>query len=206
MSNELRFTEIDRVDHELLPEWLDIFECSFPPEEKVLVSCFLQLLQKKQAGDRPDSHMIAAVDDEVGIVGIMRFDIDRESKIAYLWYLAARQDVRGRGLGSKCLSEVIGRATEAGTRAVVWEVEVPEQQFELGHREFAERRISFYRRHGAKLLRGIQYIHSVGPHQPKILMNIMVRPIEPISPQEAFDMAKHLFEDGVAQSGELTLE
>lgn len=206
MSDELDFIEIDRVDHELLPDWLDIFECSFPPEEKILVSGFLRLLEAKQTGGRPDSHIVAAMDNAIGTVGIMRFDIDRESQIGYLWYLAARQDLRGRGVGSRCLNEVIRQAQEAGMRAVVWEVEAPEQQFELGHREYAERRIGFYRRHGAKLLGGIQYIHSVGPHQPKILMNIMVRPIEPISPQAAFDMAKLLFEEGVTQAGELRLE
>ena len=206
VSNELRFIEIDRVDHELLPDWLNIYECSFPPEEKVLVSCFFGLLQKKYAGDMADSHMLAAVDDEAGVVGILRFDIDRDSRIAYLWYLAAREDLRGRGLGSKCFDEVVDRAKEAGIRALVWEVEMPEQQFELGHREFAERRISFYKRHGGKLLRGIQYIHTVGPHQPRILMNIMVCPIEPISPQDAFNVARILFGEYVMQIGELTLE
>lgn len=204
MSEPLEFVEIDGVDHDLLPDWLDLYEVSFPPEEKVLVSSFLRLLRAKSAGRKQESCMLAALDGTGEMVGIMRFDADSDTHIAYFWYLAIRPETRSRGLGSACFSEVLKRATEAGMRALVFEVEIPEEQPNPEHRELAQRRIGFYRRQGAMLLGGIHYVHSVGPHQPEVLMHIMVRPIEPVSPREAFDMAKTLF-DGVTQVGELTL-
>lgn len=206
MSNRLQFVEIDRVDHHLLPDWLDIFEPSFPPEEKVLISCFLRLLKQKSEGERQDSHMLAALNERAEMVGIMRFDNDADTRIAYFWYLAVSAEIRSRGLGSACFNEVLRRATDAGMRALVFEVEIPEEQSDAAHREYAQRRICFYKRQGAQLLQGIRYLQQVNPHQPEILMHIMVRPIEPITPQEAFDMARILFEDKVMQVGELGLD
>ena len=146
VSNNLAFVDIDRMDHELLPDWLDLFELSFPPEEKVLISRFLRLLKDKTAGENQDSHMLAAVDENGNVIGIMRFDNDPDTRISYFWYLAVRSGrTRSRGIGSACFAEVLRRATEADMRAIVFEVEIPEEQSDLSHREYAERRIGFYR-------------------------------------------------------------
>lgn len=206
MSNSLTFVELDRVDHELLPDWLDLFEVSFPPEEKVLVSRFLKLLKDKAVGENQDSHMLAALDENNQIAGIMRFDNDPGTRISYFWYLAVRSNTRSRGIGSACFAEVLRCATEAGMRALIFEVEIPEEQSDPAHREYAQGRIGFYRKQGAQLLGGIHYVQTVAPHQPEIPMHIMVRPIEPVTPSEALDTARTLFEGSVTQVGELTLE
>lgn len=206
MEEQIRFVEITNIDDDLLLPWLDLYEISFPPEEKVLVSSFLSLLKSKAKGLDENSHMLAALDENNRLVGIMRFDTDPLLGVAYLWYLAAHPDVRGRGIGSICHEEVLRRAREAGVQAAIMEVEIPEEMQDAGHRDFARRRIEFYRRHGALLLGGISYIHSVGPHQPNIPLHIMVCPFKPITPEQVFELARSLFGDGVKQTGELTLE
>lgn len=203
MKEPLRFSEITDLNDDLLLPWLDLYEISFPPEEKVFVSYFLALLKDKAKGLHADSHMMAAIDADERLVGLMRFDANLEMRIAYLWYLAVSPDAQGCGIGSACHEEVLKRSREAGARAAVMEVEIPEEIVDLQHRKRAEMRIEFYKRHGALLLHGIRYIHSVGPHQPEIPLYIMVCPFESVTPLEAFDMAKWLFGDSVTQIGDL---
>ena len=204
MKEPLRFVEITDINDDLLLPWLDLYEISFPPEEKVFVSYFLALLKDKAKGLRADSYMTAAVDGDGALVGLMRFDANIE-QTAYLWYLAVHPDMQGQGVGSFCHDEVLQRSREAGARAAVMEVEIPEEISDPQHRKRAEMRIEFYKRHGALLLRGIRYIHSVGPHQPEIPLHIMICPFESITPQEAFGMAKWLFGESLTQVGELRL-
>jgi ribosomal protein S18 acetylase RimI-like enzyme len=203
MNNPIRFVEITDTNDDLLLPWLDLYEISFPPEEKVLVSGFLALLKAKKRGEREHSHMLAAVDEAGRLVGLARFDSLREPGVAYLWYLAVLPDARGKGFGGAIHDEVLRRCREAGARAAVMEVEIPEESPDA---EFARSRIEFYRRHGAKLLTGIRYVHTVGPHQPEVLMNIMIRPFEPIAPEEALGFARELFgEEAVTAVGEVGL-
>lgn len=199
----LRFVDITDPNDDLFVPWLELYETAFPPEEKVLVSSFLSLLKSKANGDYPDSYIQTVLDEESNVVAALRFDIVHDLRATYFWYMAVDPALRNRGIGSMCFEEVQRRATEANTQVMVLEVEMS------GHSpdpEMSARRIGFYRRHGAKQLTGIDYTQSVGPHQPAIPMHIMIRPIEPITPQEAFNIVRGLFGDTVKQIGELGLE
>jgi ribosomal protein S18 acetylase RimI-like enzyme len=202
MIQPLRFVEITDANDDLLLDWLDLYETSFPPEEKVLVSEFIDLLEEKANGTRPDSHIQAALQND-RFVALLRYDLGKEPGIAYLWYIAVHPDARSGGIGSACFNEVVRRARDAQLRAVVFEVEISGHFDDSERRECARRRIEFYRRQGALLLTGIQYIQQL-PHQPAIPLHIMVRPIEPVTPQDAFEMAQLLFDD-VTQIAELEL-
>lgn len=199
----LKFVEITEANDELLPKWLDLYETAFPPEEKVLVSEFLWLLGEKRDGNRRNSHIQAVLDGDDLFVALLRYDLGKEPGIAYLWYLAVDPEARSGGIGSACFREVVRRAQEAQLRAVVFEVEIPEHFDDMERREYARRRIEFYRRQGALVLSGIRYIQRL-PNQPEIPLHIMVRPIDPTTPQDAFEMARLLFDD-VTQIGELGL-
>jgi hypothetical protein len=89
---------------------------------------------------------------------------------------------------------------------MLFEVEIPELLPTDEKRLLAERRIGFYKRMGAKLIRGIDYIQQVAPHQQPVKMHVMVHPFEQITPDEAFDIAKSLFEDSITRTGDITLE
>lgn len=200
----LRFVDITDANDELFTPWLDLYETSFPPEERILISEFLTLIKGKSKDEWPYSYIQAALDEQDSFVALLRYDLGKEPGIAYFWYLAVHPDARGGGIGAECFGEVVRRATEAGLRAVVFEVEVPGHFENPTRQELARRRIGFYKRQGAKLLTGIHYMQQL-PHQPAIPLHVMVRPIEPVTPQEVFDMAQRLF-DGVTQVGELGLE
>jgi len=199
----LTFVDIGDPTDKLFDAWLDLYQASFPPEERIPASDFVRLLREKAAGTRPNSHIQAVLDQSGEFVALLRYDLGKEPGIAYLWYLAVDPAARGGGIGSECFSEVVRRAEEGRLRAVVFEVEIPEHFDNPERREFARRRIEFYRRQGALVLRGIRYIQQL-PGQPPIPLHIMVRPIESVSAQEAFEMARKLF-DNVTQVGELEL-
>ena len=199
----LNFIDITDPNDDLFMPWLDLYETSFPPEEKVLVSSFLWILKEKAKGTRPNSHIQAVLDEQDTFVAAIRFDLGKEPGIAYGWYIAVHPNARNRGIGSECFNEVVRRASDAGLRAFVFEVEAPEHFDDPERQKLARRRIEFYRRQGALLLGGVRYIQQI-INQPAIPLNIMIKPIEPVTPQEALEMAQKLF-DNVTQVGELTL-
>src|SRR5690606_36980481 len=160
--------------------------------EKMLVSSHLRVLRAKAAGGAPDSHLWAAVDEDGTLVGMARYDVDREAEAVCLWYLAVRPGERGRGLGARIYGEVVHRARDARLRALVFEVELPEEAQSPEERDFALRRIGFYRRQGARLLEGIHYTQSVGDHQPEIPMHVMVHPLVEMSAAEAFTLGEQV--------------
>lgn len=201
MTERLRFHELTDVNDDLLIPWLDLYEMAFPPEERVLVSEFLKLLKRKAADRDADAHMVAALDARDEFVGMMRFDINKDTRLAYLWYLAVAANARNRGLGGVIHEHVLNKAREAGAKAALFEVEAPES-FEDPHlQETAARRIGFYQRHGALMLTGISYIHRAAPHQPEVPMHIMVSPFEPVTPGEAYNWAKSLFGEDISKTG-----
>lgn len=147
--------------------------------------------------------MLAALDESGKFIGLVNYDFCSDFRAALLWYLAAIPEVRNQGIGSKCYQELVRRSKEWGARAIVFEVELPEHSDDA---DLARRRIGFYKRQGARLLTGIHYLQTVGSHQPLTPMNIMVHPLEPMTPPEAFDIAKALFGELLTQTGELAFE
>lgn len=203
--DKLTFHEITSLDDCLLLPWLDIYETSFPPPERVLVSSFLARLKGKQRGQDQDNHMLAALAADGTLVAIADFGIDAEHSLAAAHYLAVAPSARGGGVGTRVHHEVLRRAEEAGARGMVMEVEDPER---CDDPDFSRVRIEFYRRNGAKLLRGVNYLQRVGSHQPPLPMLLMVHPLgeAQVSPDEAYRLAKLMFGDDLTRTGELSLE
>ena len=190
MNGEITFGELTSLEDGLLLPWLDLYETAFPPYEKVLVSHFLSLLKSKNSGQGKDEFMLAALDSTGGLLGLACYQRMPEVGLAVLWYLAVHPEARNRGVGGKFYDHIAGLAKEAGCRALLLEVEIPERGETAGLRDLAARRINFYRRRGALVLQGVDYLQFIGPHQPATPMYIMVHPLETLPVQEYFDLAK----------------
>lgn len=199
----MNIVEIVDINDDLLLPWLDLYEVSFPPEEKVLVSDHLLTLKRKALGQAPDVHLAAAVDPAGKLLAIVGYEFDRESSTALLEYLAVVPEMRSTGIGSICYNAICERAWQAGMASMVLEVELAESE---DAKSLARRRIDFYRRHGAFLLKGIDYLQTIGSHQPPIPMHIMVHPFRPMNPEEAFEAARATFGESVVRTGPLALE
>lgn len=202
----MRFVEITDINDELLLPWLDLYEMSFPPREKVLVSAFLKDFKEIQSGREINEHMVAIVDDQGKLVGLQEYTHRPDTRVAQLWYFAVVPEARNSGLGGKCHAAVLERVKDAGARVAFWEVEVPEEMETPEERELATRRIGFYRRQGALMLRGIHHASQAAPHQPLTPYHLLLVPFEPMSAEEAFALAHEAYRGDVTQVGELGME
>lgn len=204
-NDDLALVEIVDINDDLLLPWLDLYETAFPPNEKLLVSNHLQLIKDKMQGQARDDFLLAAVDKARELVGIMRYELSLEHRVAYLWYLAVLPQKRGKGLGARLYRQLISRLDRSIFRALVFEVEIPEEAKTEEEQSLARRRIEFYHRLGARRLNGIHYLQSVGAHQPVTPMHIMIHPLQPTDADTAFALARDLFGASITQVGPLTL-
>jgi ribosomal protein S18 acetylase RimI-like enzyme len=164
---------------------LALYERAFPPEERVPVEEHLREL-------RPDSDaaLLAAEDEAGNLLGLARYDLYEHA--AYLYYLAVDEAVRSLGLGSLIYQEILRRLGDTAPQltGMVFEVEHPDHAADP---DLARRRIRFYQRLGAKLLRGIRYLQEI-PGQPPVPMHLMVHPFRPLTPEQALSLAEELFD------------
>jgi GNAT superfamily N-acetyltransferase len=205
MTESISFQPIDSLHHPLFAPWLDLYETAFPPEERILVSAFVKILQQKEAGRPMGVELLAAANTSDELIGMAFYDLLPRQGLATLWYMAVNPQIRSQGLGSQIYQVIIHKVKAAGCQAMFFEVEIPALAHTPETQALAERRIRFYQRNGAQILQGIQYLQSVGWHQPVTPMYLMVHPIQPISPETAFTLAKEIFDDSLQQKGLLNL-
>lgn len=196
--------ELSSRSDPLLPNWLDLYETSFPLNERLLVSSFLHLLEKKEQGQEEGVSLSALLDEEKRLVGMAAYQILAQPPVGFLWYIAVSPALRGRGLGTAYYQAIVERVFQAAD-VLLFEVEAPEHCTEAEVRRNAERRIAFYQRNGAALLTGIHYLQSVGSHVPPTPMHLMIHARRPVTAPEAFAIARNLFDGAVSQTGPLAL-
>lgn len=202
---DTRIAEITDLNDDLFPPWLDLYETTFPPIEKTLVSYYLKLLKEKACGLRQNHHVLALLDHHDELVGIAHYEIRQQENVALFWYLAITPAKRNHGLGNTLYRHVLRRLPSTLT-ALILEVEIPELVETQQQRDTARRRLHFYRRLGAVQLTGIHYLQVAGPHQPPLPMHILVHPLQPLNAQTAYRLCESIFGDLIAQTGPLALE
>jgi GNAT superfamily N-acetyltransferase len=190
-------------DPHLLP-WMELYELSFPPAQRLLISTMLAIARRQTRDDPQPEWLLTALAGEA-FAGLVHYATFPALGIAGLWGLATPPALRGQGLGAEIYMALRARLATEGYRVLLLEVERPDVvESEVG-RQLAERRIGFYRRLGARLLTGIEYMQRVGPHQPPVPMHIMLDCDERCAPDVAFGWARALFHDAAQQTGELGL-
>jgi GNAT superfamily N-acetyltransferase len=205
-AKDFSMVELTGPGDDLLLPWLDLYETAFAPCEKVLVSEHLKILREKAQGEARYHHLLAVLDGRGAFAGMVRYQLLPEAGAAFLWYLAVEPHLRSTGLGSKVYRELLQRVDNGVIKALVFEVEIPELQDHEDGRQLARRRIEFYRRQGARLLRGIDYLQYVGSHQVPTPMHLMVHPLQELTAAQAFALAKAVYQDALTQVGEIGLE
>jgi GNAT superfamily N-acetyltransferase len=205
-QDSFRLVELNNINDDLLLPWLDLYETAFPANERVLVSLLLGTLKARQRNEVGKEFLLAAVDQERTLTGMIQYEFNESLSTALLWYFAVKPEIRSKGMGSQMFREFCDMLVAGGTHTLMFEIEIPELNESEEERLLAERRINFYRRLGAKILTGIHYLQYVGPHQPPTPMHLMVKPLHPLSAQTAYELAKTVFDDAIEQTGPLSLE
>ncbi len=209
--------ELLTLDDPLLLPWLDLYEISFPPDERVPVSRILNVLHEHARGAASGQHLLAAVPDSLlapgqlspnyrvtdqRITALLYTYEPPASPAAFLWYFAVQPGLRGQGLGSRLYRDVLARLGPQA-RALIFDLEDPDQMESPAGKEQALRRVAFYQRLGARVLGGIEYIQRCADHLPPLRLLLMIHPVKEITPGEAYDLAKAAMPEAVRQVGEL---
>jgi ribosomal protein S18 acetylase RimI-like enzyme len=211
--------EICSLSDPLLLPWLDLYEIAFPLAERFPVSRILNVLHEQARGASRGQRLLAAVPSS-SLIGDRLITDQRNPSYsspltalfftyeppdlpaAFLWYFAVQAEQRGQGLGSQLYRSLLARLGPE-VRALIFDLEDPRQMETRAEQELARRRVGFYRRLGARLLGGVDYVQCIAPHLPPLPLLLMVHPIQEISPQEAFDLAKAAMPEAVNLAGEL---
>lgn len=179
----VRIRELEGIEDPALLPWLDLYEQSFPPSEKMPVSWHLAALLEPS----PEQVLLAGLCEDF-VAGMARYELVEDCGGAALWYLAITPGLRRRGLGSQFYQEILDRLRSEGVRGLCFEIEDPARS---GDRETAERRIRFYQKNGAQTLGGVAYRTAV-PHQAPLEMLVMLHGLAPggFTPSEALAFAR----------------
>jgi ribosomal protein S18 acetylase RimI-like enzyme len=206
----IQFHQITHWQDPILPDVLDLYQVSFPPNEQNRLSWWVRLLNELSLKKEPArvERLLYAVLDESNksdVLGFTYCEVLAEHKLGYLMYLATREDLRGQGVGASVYQRLLQELfTNRQAEILVFEVETPSVVAEESPEKarFAERRIAWYERQGARLLEGTHYVQSVG-WQPAVEMYLMFQSRVEASPADAFAMAKEFFGDSLTQISEL---
>jgi GNAT superfamily N-acetyltransferase len=157
-----------------------IYEQSFPEAEREPVETIAANLNSSDLNTEV-THLRALVEQEA-VVGFTYFSSYPEYYLGFLKFIAVRADIRGKGYGPILLQDALEQLRADGVRATGWpylglvlEVERPELAANDQDRQLRERRIQFYRRNGARMIEGIDYIAPpVAAGQPSLPFYLMV--------------------------------
>ena len=168
------FHEITTANDEQLDSfWLPLYRRAFPADERMPED------EIRQTATSRDGHVLVG-STKGRPISIGRYDVgtdDRRSGFAYLMYMAVDESAVSRGHGQQMFAEVVRRARvdPARPRILIFEVQRPGVgDADAPGYQNAGRRITFYRRLGAHVLGGVDYIQHV-PGQPGVPMYLMYR-------------------------------
>lgn len=135
-----------RLDSEAEARFAEIYEASFPPSERDETA---DLIASIEAGER--LCLLARRDGVVvGLAVVFRLN---GPSVAFLEYLAVAPNERSAGIGGSMLADLKTHLQTGGEDAlgVLFEADPP-AEVDGAEREFRERRIGFYLRHGASVV------------------------------------------------------
>jgi GNAT superfamily N-acetyltransferase len=126
------------------PRFREIYEASFPRRERDETADVVASI-----ADGTRRCFVARVDHVLS--GLAVVFVLRGPSVAFLEYLAVAEEQRNAGIGGALLDHLRGAGALGDIRGIVFEVERPEDAVGA-ERVLRERRIAFYRRHGASLV------------------------------------------------------
>lgn len=162
----LQIKEINDVKNPDFKEAIKIYIDSFPANERQAPSVI-----EKRVADKVSRLLVGKWKDKVTCMALL-YEFKNNKDFILLEYLGTDANYRSNGFGSKMM-EYISKIVEKLQKTLIIEVENPN----FGEkREEKERRIRFYKKVGAKLLKGARYVVPPLDGSEPIEMNLMILP------------------------------
>lgn len=201
----LCYEEINFSDDPRWTVWKQIYYDSFPENERMSEDFFLRVFNQKVSGAAEDKHVLImskVLETRTNPIGMAYYEFECDLRIAYLIFLATQRGHRNKRYGTAFYAELVKRMKNEGAKLLIFEVEMPEL---AENTDWAHRRIAWYRRHGAFVLDGIEYLAAGDMGLPPIPMFLMVHPFAHLDVEEIFSLAKSLFHRTLKQISPLSL-
>lgn len=160
----LSFGEVDNVDSSEFRDAIKIYNESFPPAARKSAA----VLRKRISSGR-EKLMIGVLDKHVVVSFALLWPLEG-SGFVLLDYFAVRREYRSRAIGSAFLKYLSSFLRPRGERLII-EVDDPHYG---GGREKKRRRVSFYKRCGARELVGVEYyLRSLSSMPKKLILMVL---------------------------------
>jgi len=199
--------EIMNTADVLWAPWQEIYLASFPPNERMTLSYFEQILVRREVDD--PLHILAMMDpeDQNHVVCIAHYEVDIARKLSILRYLATGAGLRGNGFGAEMYLAVRDRSRTDGADLMVFEVEIPAVTAGTSPEtaELARRRIQWYGRLGAVMVHGIRYTLDVDSTDERTPMYLMVHTDSEMDPEEIYGRLSAFFGSSVQRIGPVSV-
>lgn len=143
----MEFKEIKQIDSNEFREAMEIYTEAFPANERHSAHLIAERVQEGLS-----KLYVASSDDEIIFLALL-WPL-KTTEFILLDYMATKVTHRAKGIASAFLTELRKRLTST-KQYLIMEVEDP--QFGDRQKE-KEKRIAFYKRHGAKVLEGVRYL------------------------------------------------
>ena len=143
----MEFKEINRVDSREFSEAMEIYAEAFPANERHPAPLIAERVR-----DGLSKLYVASSDGEIIFIALL-WPL-KTTEFLLLDYMATKATHRGKGIASAFLTELGKKLSNSG-QYLVMEVEDPK----VGDRQNEkEKRVTFYKRLGAKVLEGVRYL------------------------------------------------
>ena len=142
----MEFREINKTDSNEFQEAMEIYREAFPANERHSVPTIVERVNRGL-----NQLYVASVDDEIAFLALL-WPL-KGTNFILLDYIATKATHRGKGIASAFLMTLRSQLINTEKHLIV-EVENPR----FGDPTQKERRVKFYKRHGAKELEGVRYL------------------------------------------------
>lgn len=149
-----------------------LYESSFPP---VMRKPFREIAEGSRTGEV--ALLVARAGNPPGrIVGMATLAALAQTSALYLGFLATDQELHNQGIGGALFDFVVEWVPTSGRDidTMVWEVEAPEADLNHLH----NRRIRFYERHGARVVRMASTYRMPAQEHDEIPLRLMWIPLQ----------------------------
>jgi len=143
----VKFYEISDTNHEDFKEAIEIYNESFPSNERHKTSTI-----KERVAKGLYRVVVGRLKNEVVFMAL--FWPLRNTEFILFDYLAVKKNYRNRGIGTKFMENIFD-ILNVKNKYFILEVENPDYG---DNREQRARRVEFYKRHGAKQMKNLRYI------------------------------------------------
>lgn len=159
------FVQLQDSQHPDFPAVIDLYEGAFPPSTKIVTPLAIARIER-------NIYQLFVGYEASQVVFMAMFYSLRDSEFVLLAYIATHPVYRGQGIGSTFLRQTVDRL-QRDSKYLLLEVKNPDFGDDKALRQ---RRVNFYRRIGARMMKGVRFVPPILSSDPPAELILMIAP------------------------------